>query len=75
MLHHEREELYAIFDSVMHYNHPGCVIKHVDGDFDPYMVIGEKLYHGKRYIICFADLRMENPPAKHLYRNLLQLEK
>lgn len=45
-----------------------------NGDFDPYMVIGEKLYAGKRYIICLADLRMENPPAKHLYRNLLLLE-
>ena len=45
-----------------------------NGDFDPCMIIGEKLYKGKRYIICLADLRMENPPAKHLYRNLLLLE-
>lgn len=45
-----------------------------NGDFDPYMVIGEKLYKGKRYIICLADLRLENPPAKYLYRNLLLLE-
>ena len=45
-----------------------------NGDFDPYMVVGEKQYEGKRYIICLADLRLENPPAKYLYRNLLQLE-
>ena len=45
-----------------------------NGDFDPYTVIGEKQYEGKRYIICLAELRTENPPAKHLYRNLLQLE-
>ena len=31
-------------------------------------------YEGKGYVICLADLRMENPPAKQLYRNLLLLE-
>ena len=40
------------------------------GDFDPRMVVGEKFFEGKRYVICLADLRMENPPAKYLYRNL-----
>lgn len=45
-----------------------------NGDFDPYIVIGEKQYEGKRYVICLAHLRMENPPAKQLYRNLLLLE-
>lgn len=44
-----------------------------NGAYDPYMVVGEKMYEGKRYIICLADLRMENPPAKHLYANLLKL--
>jgi hypothetical protein len=44
-----------------------------NGAYDPYMVIGEKMYEGKRYIICLAYLRMENPPAKHLYANLLNL--
>lgn len=41
-----------------------------NGSYDPRTVVGEKLFEGKRYIICLADLRMENPPAKHLYRNL-----
>ena len=44
-----------------------------NGSYNPRMVVGEKLFEGKRYIICLADLRMENPPAKHLYRNLLLL--
>ena len=44
-----------------------------NGSLDPRMVVGEKVYEGKRYIICLADLRMENPPAKHLYRNLTLL--
>lgn len=44
-----------------------------NGSFDPRMVVGEKLFEGKRYIICLADLRMENPPAKRLYRNLAAL--
>jgi hypothetical protein len=44
-----------------------------NGDYDPRMIVGEKMFEGKRYIICLADLRMENPPAKHLYRNLSSL--
>jgi hypothetical protein len=44
-----------------------------NGDYNPQMIVGEKMFEGKRYIICLADLRMENPPAKHLYRNLSSL--
>ncbi len=44
-----------------------------NGSLDPRIVVGEKIYEGKRYIICLADLRMENSPAKHLYRNLSSL--
>jgi hypothetical protein len=45
-----------------------------NGSFDPRMVVGEKVYEGKRYVICLADLRMENPPAKYLYNNLSSLK-
>lgn len=36
-------------------------------------VVGEKEYEGKRYIICMADLRLENPVAKRFLRNLMLL--
>ena len=45
-----------------------------NGAYDPRTVVGEKVFEGKRYIICLAELRMENPAAKRLYRNLLSLE-
>ncbi len=44
-----------------------------NGSLDPRMVVGEKLFEGKRYIICLADLREENPAAKRLRRNLAAL--
>lgn len=46
-----------------------------NGSYDPKMVVGEKWYEGKRYVICLADLREENPVAKRLHRNLCLLEK
>ena len=35
MLHDEMEDWFEIFDRIVRYNFPDCVIKHVDGDFDP----------------------------------------
>jgi len=43
-----------------------------NGDFDPRLAVAEKYYEGKRYIICMADLRQENPVAKRFLRNLFQ---
>ena len=37
------------------------------------MVCGEKLYKGKRYIICNVDLREENPVAKLFLNELKKL--
>ncbi len=44
-----------------------------NGSYKPYLVVGEKLYEGKRYVICLAQLREENPIAKRLHKNLLEL--
>lgn len=45
-----------------------------NGAYAPRMIVGEKTFEGKRYVICLADLRMENPPAKHLYHSLSTLK-
>lgn len=45
-----------------------------NGSFNPKTVVGEKWYKGKRYVICLADLREENPVAKRLRRNLMTLD-
>lgn len=45
-----------------------------NGSFNPRIVVGEKWYEGKRYVICLAELREENPVAKRLRRNLLKLD-
>lgn len=45
-----------------------------NGSFNPKTVVGEKWYKGKRYVICLADLREENPVAKRLRCNLLTLD-
>lgn len=42
------------------------------GDYDPILVVAEKEYEGKRYIICTADLRQENPIAKRFLRSLFR---
>ncbi len=44
-----------------------------NGTPNPCMVVGEKVYEGKRYVICLAELREENPVAKRLHKNLLEL--
>ncbi len=41
-----------------------------NGSYETWQVVGEKMYQGKRYVICLADLRFENPAAKRLSRNL-----
>ncbi len=41
-----------------------------NGSKDPRIVVGEKIHEGKRYIICLAKLREENPVARRLRRNL-----
>ena len=43
-----------------------------NGDFDTRLAVAEKYYEGKRYIVCMADLRQENPVAKRFLRNLFQ---
>ena len=43
-----------------------------NGDFDTRLAVAEKYYEGKRYIVCMADLRQENPVAKRFLKNLFQ---
>jgi hypothetical protein len=42
-----------------------------NGEWQPALIAAEKFYDKKRYIICQADLRNENPVAKRFLRNLL----
>lgn len=44
-----------------------------NGTPNPCTVVGEKEYEGKKYVICLAELREENPVAKRLHKNLLEL--
>lgn len=44
--------------------------KNEKGEWKPALAAAEKLYEGKRYVICQLDLRCENPVAKHFLRNL-----
>ena len=43
------------------------------GNWGPVLAAAEKLYEGKRYVICQLDLRQENPVAKRFLRNLCRL--
>ena len=43
------------------------------GNWGPVLAAAEKLYEGKRYVICQLDLRQENPVAKRFLRNLYRL--
>ena len=43
-----------------------------NGDFDTRLAVAEKYYEGKRYIVCMADLRQENPVAKRFLKNLFE---
>ena len=42
-----------------------------EGNWHKVQAVGEKIYNGKKYIICQVDLRCENPIAKRFLRNLL----
>lgn len=44
-----------------------------NGSFNPNIVVGEKYFEGKRYVICLAELREENPVAKYLHKKLMEL--
>ena len=44
-----------------------------EGNWIEMLVCGEKLYNGKRYIICNVDLRQENPVAKRFLKQLYEL--
>ncbi len=41
-----------------------------DGEWNCALAAAEKWYEGKRYVICQADLRQENPVAKRFLRNI-----
>ena len=40
------------------------------GSWHKVLACGEKIYNGKKYIICQVDLRCENPVAKRFLRNI-----
>ena len=40
------------------------------GEWSKALACAEKVYEGKRYIICQVDLRQENPVAKRFISNL-----
>lgn len=42
-----------------------------NGKWMPALAVAEKIYDGKRYVICQVDLRCENPIAKRFLRNIL----
>ena len=44
------------------------------GRWHEVLICGEKTYEGKKYIICNADLRVENPVAAYFLDNLRRLE-
>lgn len=43
------------------------------GSWSEAYAVAERLFEGKRYVICQLDLRTENPVAKRLLRNLYKL--
>ena len=43
-----------------------------DGKWSKALACAEKIYEGKRYVICQLNLRLENPVAKRFLRNILQ---
>ncbi len=45
-----------------------------NGRWSTALAVAEKLYEGKRYVICQLDLRCENPVAKRFMRNILGIE-
>lgn len=59
------------FRSVLQSNNTNGSCK--SGQPEPQMVVGEKRYRGKRYIISAIDLRCENPVAKRFKKALYEL--
>lgn len=47
--------------------------KNEQNEWGKALAVAEKLYNGKRYVICQLDLRCENPVAKRFLRNLYNL--
>ena len=45
--------------------------KNEEGEWTDAVICGEKEYEGKRYVICTADLRCENPVAKRFLANVM----
>ncbi len=45
-----------------------------NGQWHKVLICAEKTYEGKKYIICNADLRIENPVAAYFLDNLRRLE-
>ena len=45
-----------------------------NGQWHKVLICAEKTYKGKKYIICNADLRIENPVAAYFLDNLRRLE-
>ncbi len=45
--------------------------KDENGDWQEALAAAEKVYNGKRYVICNVDLRQENPIAQRLLSNLI----
>ena len=42
----------------------------VNNEWNKTFACAEKVYQGKRYVICQVDLRQENPIAKRLLKNI-----
>ena len=43
-----------------------------NGKWDTALVCAEKVYEGKRYVICQVDLRLENPVAKYFLKKIYE---
>lgn len=43
----------------------------IDGKWNKVLACAEKMYEGKRYVICQLNMRLENPVAKRFLRNLV----
>lgn len=43
-----------------------------NNEWNTALACAEKIYDGKRYVICQVDLRQENPVAKKFFKNILE---
>lgn len=46
-----------------------------NGNWNKALACAEKVYQGKRYVICQLNLRLENPVAKHFLKQILEDER